>query len=142
MDKKLTDFLNGKVKEYERPEFIGSDPICIPHQFTKQQDIEISGFFASIFAWGNRTTIINKSMQLMQLMDDAPHVGNDGHRRHIGAQHEDPRATALKRVHVDRPRRRFVEIPILRVADDADDLERSRLTFDRELVSNGLCVPK
>ena len=62
-------------------------------------------------------------------MDDAPHVGNDGHRRHIGAQHEDPRATALKRVHVDRPRRRFVEIPILRVADDADDLERSGLTL-------------
>jgi uncharacterized protein (TIGR02757 family) len=41
--------------------------------FSKKQDIEIAGFFASIFAWGNRTTIIQKSKELMQLMDNAPH---------------------------------------------------------------------
>ena len=41
--------------------------------FSKKQDIEIAGFFAAIFAWGNRTTIINKSKELMQLMDHAPH---------------------------------------------------------------------
>ena len=41
--------------------------------FTKKQDIEIAGFFAAIFAWGNRTTIINKSKELMQLMDNAPY---------------------------------------------------------------------
>ena len=39
----------------------------------KKADIEIAGFFAAIFAWGNRTTIINKSIELMHLMDDAPH---------------------------------------------------------------------
>ena len=32
--------------------------------FPKKQDIEIAGFFAAIFAWGNRTTIINKSKEL------------------------------------------------------------------------------
>jgi uncharacterized protein (TIGR02757 family) len=41
--------------------------------FTKKQDVEIAGFFAAIFSWGNRTTIINKSKELMQLMDNAPH---------------------------------------------------------------------
>ncbi|HMH34710.1 MAG TPA: TIGR02757 family protein, partial [Puia sp.] len=36
-------------------------------------DIEIAGFFAAIFSWGNRITIIQKTMALMQLMDHAPH---------------------------------------------------------------------
>jgi uncharacterized protein (TIGR02757 family) len=73
MDKKLINFLNRKVDEYNQPFFIEADPICIPHSFTKKQDIEIAGFFAAIFAWGNRTTIINKSRELMNLMDNAPH---------------------------------------------------------------------
>lgn len=69
----LKNFLEKKVDEYDQPSFIKSDPICIPHLFSKKQDIEIAGFFAAIFAWGNRTTIINKSKELMQLMDNAPH---------------------------------------------------------------------
>lgn len=69
----LKDFLNKKVDAYNQPFFIDTDPICIPHSFTKKQDIEIAGFFAAIFAWGNRTSIINKSKDLMQLMDNAPH---------------------------------------------------------------------
>ena len=32
-----------------------------------------AGFFAAIFAWGNRTTIIQKSFELMKLMDNSPH---------------------------------------------------------------------
>ena len=69
----LKKFLDKKVDEYDQPFFIKSDPICIPHLFSKKQDIEIAGFFAAIFSWGNRTTIINKSRELMQLMDNAPH---------------------------------------------------------------------
>jgi len=72
-EKKLIEFLDKKVGEYNRPSFIASDPICIPHLFSKKQDIEIAGFFASIFAWGNRTTIINKTKELMQMMDNEPH---------------------------------------------------------------------
>lgn len=73
IDNKLKDFLNKKVDEYDQPFFIEADPICIPHLFNKKQDIEIAGFFTAIFAWGNRTTIINKSKELMQLMDNSPH---------------------------------------------------------------------
>ena len=73
LNKKIIDFLNKKVDEYNQPFFIDADPICIPHAFTKKQDIEIAGFFAAIFAWGNRTTIINKSKELMGLMDNDPH---------------------------------------------------------------------
>ena len=72
-DEAFKDFLDKKVDEFNQPSFISSDPICIPHSFTKKQDIEIAGFFAAIFAWGNRTTIINKCKELMQLMDNRPH---------------------------------------------------------------------
>src|ERR1041384_6343360 len=69
----LKRFLDKKVDEYNQPSFIKNDPVSIPHLFTKKQDIEIAGFFAAIFAWGNRTIIINKSRALMALMDNAPY---------------------------------------------------------------------
>ena len=73
IDISLQEFFDSKVAQYNQPSFIPFDPICIPHLFTKKQDIEIAAFFAAVFAWGNRTTIINKSRQLMSLMDKAPH---------------------------------------------------------------------
>lgn len=69
----LRVFLDSKVEEYNQPSFIKDDPVSIPHLFTKKQDIEIAGFFAAVFAWGNRKTIINKSQELMQLMNMQPH---------------------------------------------------------------------
>ena len=69
----LRRFLDRKVKEYNRPSFIADDPISIPHAFRKQQDVEIAAFFTAVFSWGNRTTIIRKSRELMRLMDDSPH---------------------------------------------------------------------
>ena len=70
----LKQFLDSKVKEYNQTAFIKDDPISIPHLFTKKQDIEIAGFFAAVFAWGNRTTIIGKSKELMQRMDNSPYA--------------------------------------------------------------------
>lgn len=69
----LKEFLEKKVDEYNQPSFIKNDPICIPYLFTNKQDREIAGFFAAIFAWGNRTTIIRKSSELMQLMHMQPY---------------------------------------------------------------------
>lgn len=70
--KSLKKFLDEKVDQYNQPFFIKDDPISIPHLFSRHQDIEIAGFFAAIFAWGNRTTIIRKSKELMELMDMQP----------------------------------------------------------------------
>ncbi len=70
---KLKQFLDEKVKQYNRPNFIENDPISIPHLFTKQQDIEIAGFFAATLAWGQRVTIINNCKKLTGWMDNAPH---------------------------------------------------------------------
>ena len=68
----LKEFLDEMVEKYNQPDFIAFDPICIPHQFSKKQDIEIAGFFAAILAWGQRKTIINKTKELMAMMDHAP----------------------------------------------------------------------
>jgi len=69
----LSVFLNKMVDQYNQPSFIINDPVSIPHLFSKKQDIEIAGFFAAIFSWGNRTTIIQKSKELMELMDNSPY---------------------------------------------------------------------
>ena len=72
MNPAIKQLLDQKVKQYNHIDFIEKDPISMPHLFTKQQDIEIAAFFAAIFAWGNRTTIIQKSKELLERMDNAP----------------------------------------------------------------------
>ena len=69
----LKSFLDEKSDKYNRKGFIENDPISIPHQFTKKQDIEISGLFAAVLAWGQRKTIINKCLELMDRMGGEPH---------------------------------------------------------------------
>ena len=69
----LKSFLDAKVEQYNRPEFIQNDPVSIPHLFTKKQDIEIMGFWAATLAWGQRVTIINKCKELIGLMDGVPY---------------------------------------------------------------------
>lgn len=74
MNKKdLKEFLDTKVDQYNHPKFIESDPIQIPHQFSKKEDIEISGFLAATIAWGNRKSIINNANKMMNFLDQSPH---------------------------------------------------------------------
>lgn len=68
----LFEFLEKKYAEFNTSIFIESDPILIPHHFTRKEDIEISGFFAATLAWGQRPVILKKAAFLMQLMDNAP----------------------------------------------------------------------
>lgn len=69
----LKGFLNEKAEYYETLKFIESDPIQIPHLFSKKEDIEIAGFLASTIAWGQRPTIIRNATFLVEQMDMAPH---------------------------------------------------------------------
>jgi len=69
----LKDFLDKKIVEFNRPDFIPLDPISIPHRFSKKEDIEIAGFIAAVLAWGQRKTIINKCSELFEMMDNAPY---------------------------------------------------------------------
>ena len=69
----LKSFLDYKVEQYNTPEFIDSDPIQIPHLFSKKEDIEIAGFLTATISWGNRKSILNNSHKLMELLDMSPH---------------------------------------------------------------------
>lgn len=71
--RKTKRLLDTRVSLYNRSGFIERDPVSIPHRFSVRQDIEIAGLFAAVFAWGNRTTIVSKSRELMRRMDDAPY---------------------------------------------------------------------
>lgn len=70
---RLKKILNEAADQFNQKDFITDDPIGIPHQFTKLQDVEIMGFWVAMLAWGQRKTIINKSLELIELMDGAPH---------------------------------------------------------------------
>ena len=75
----LTDFsqikllLDSRIAQYNRPEFIDSDPIQIPHRFSRKEDIEISGFLTATISWGQRKSIIKNANRLMELMDNSPY---------------------------------------------------------------------
>lgn len=69
----LKVFLDEKVIEYNKPEFLETDPIQIPHLFTEKEDIEISAFLTATIAWGNRKSIINNSHKLMEKMGQSPY---------------------------------------------------------------------
>jgi uncharacterized protein (TIGR02757 family) len=69
----LKAYLDQLAEKYNRPAFIDSDPISIPHLFSKKEDIEIAGFFAAILAWGQRKTILQKMRELLERMDRAPY---------------------------------------------------------------------
>ena len=79
--KRLTDpcrsdvkrILDEKAEHYNNPAFIPGDPISVPHQYAKLQDIEIAAFWTAMLSWGQRSTIIAKAEELMSLMDRSPH---------------------------------------------------------------------
>ena len=78
----LKAFLDEKVILYNRPDFIESDPIQVPHLFTAKEDIEIAGFLAATIAWGNRKMIISNARKLMDLMGGSPHDFIMSHEEH------------------------------------------------------------
>jgi uncharacterized protein (TIGR02757 family) len=68
----LKNFLDEKVEEFNRPNFIESDPIQVPKQFSEKNDIEIAGFLTATISWGNRPSIIKNALRLMCMFDYQP----------------------------------------------------------------------
>ncbi len=69
----IQHFLDEKFDLYNREQFIASDPILIPKQFTRKEDIEIAAFMSAAIAWGQRPTIIKNAVKLMDLMGNQPY---------------------------------------------------------------------
>lgn len=69
----IKSLLDDAVLQYNHPDFIKDDPIQIPHQFSRKEDIEIAGFLSATIAWGQRKSIIKNAKRLMELMDNSPY---------------------------------------------------------------------
>lgn len=69
----MKELLDSLVKQYETLDFIKDDPILFPHKFKKKEDIEISGFISSSFAYGKRELFIPKLNQLFNIMNNEPY---------------------------------------------------------------------
>jgi uncharacterized protein (TIGR02757 family) len=69
----LKDFLEAKTEKFNRSEFISTDPIQVPKQFSQKENIEIAAFLTSVISWGNRISIIKNALHLMKLMDNKPY---------------------------------------------------------------------
>lgn len=67
--KEIKELLDEKYFQFNNTSFIETDPISIPHQFSKKEDIEIAGFLIATIAWGQRISIINNGNKLMRLMN-------------------------------------------------------------------------
>lgn len=72
-EQEIFEFLDQKAAQYNQQDFIALDPIVVPHQFSKLQDIEIAGFLVATIAWGNRKSIISSAQQMMQYMEHSPY---------------------------------------------------------------------
>lgn len=72
----VKDLLEHKVIEFNSQDFdfISTDPIQIPHLFSKREDIEISALLIATIAWGNRTSIIKNGKKLVDIMGNDPHT--------------------------------------------------------------------
>ncbi len=69
----LKSFLDYKSQQYESVGFIAHDPIQIPHQFSKKEDIEIAAFLSATIAWGNRVSISKSGKKMMDMMEASPY---------------------------------------------------------------------
>lgn len=74
-------FLEEKADLYNTPGFADCDPVFVPHQFSKKEDIEISGFLAATLSWGKRETIRQNALRLIERMDNSPYDYVMGHTK-------------------------------------------------------------
>ena len=65
----MKKFLDDLVKKYETKDFIKNDPIQFPHKYQTREDIEISAFISSLFAFGRRDIFIKKLDEIFKLTD-------------------------------------------------------------------------
>ena len=73
MKENIRQLLDTKYLEYNTRDFISTDPVQVPHSFSRKEDIEISAFLSCTIAWGNRKMIIRNALRLMEMMDNSPY---------------------------------------------------------------------
>ena len=62
--------LDKLVVKYETSDFIKNDPVQFPHMGKSRNEIELLGFIASLFAYGNRKIFIKKINEIIKKSDN------------------------------------------------------------------------
>lgn len=70
---KLKEILDRFYKEYNSKERILHDPIEFPHQYKRPEDIEVSGFIASCFAYGKVDLFKPVIRRILSIMGNSPY---------------------------------------------------------------------
>ena len=65
--------LDELVGKYETVDFIKDDPVQFPHFYKDRHDIELAGFIASLFAYGNRKLFIAKLKDFFNYTRNEPY---------------------------------------------------------------------
>ena len=66
--------LDALVARYERPAFVATDPVALPHAFDAPGDREVIALYAALLAWGRRSTTLAKLGELVERMGHRPHA--------------------------------------------------------------------
>lgn len=64
--------IDALAAEFETYDFIKDDPVQFCHNYKDKNDVEIAGFIASLFAYGNRKIFIKKLYDLFDIMENEP----------------------------------------------------------------------
>ena len=94
--KEVGVLLDEAYDRYARPSFIEADPIHIPKGFADRGDAEVIGLLTATIAWGQRKTIIAKSLNdrgaliLTRDMDEACAISNRIAPEHLEVSSRDP----------------------------------------------------
>ena len=65
-------FLDSWATRVNTPEFIKSDPVCFPRQYSRANDIEVAAFLTATIAWGRRDLILRSAERMFGLMGKHP----------------------------------------------------------------------
>jgi len=68
----LKEYLDFKAEQYNTKQFIDTDPIQLPHRFSRKEDVEIVALLVSTIAWGKRAMIIKSGERLLDIMEHSP----------------------------------------------------------------------
>ena len=69
----IRELLDEKADIFNCRDFIVSDPVSIPHRYSRREDIEIAAFLSASIAWGQRPVIVRNAGLLMDRMDNSPY---------------------------------------------------------------------
>lgn len=65
--------LDELYEKYNDRSFFATDPIAIPSEYSRREDIEIAGLLSSVIAWGRRDMIYRNAKHLQSLLAPSPY---------------------------------------------------------------------